>query len=339
MKLVVGALSYPTRRPPVRPLQRRLTADVDPTELRVDLEGEAEVATGRSVSSAIRLRNLTRSEVVVVTTGSLIGWVTDPATGDVVGSLVEGLVDLVPVRFPVPAGGSTVLPLLIGTTSFRPELGYAVPPGEWAVSADLNLEDGRVLRDAGDGDHGDGLSGRRDATRQGIYRPKCESDLHEGCKLAAQEYRGRDEILGSSGDAFITALFQRRYRARRRLTYPNDQGMTGPRWSNRFPCDAVGYEAVRLAEKDSLDRGNLPRRRDGGMVVEAAVASSRQDTYPGGDHDDDDHDNRGDGMPAHHAARREYKMVRATIPFPARPMETITGLDRPGTLTLTTRAL
>jgi len=37
---------------------------------------------------------------------------------------------------------------LIGATSFRPELGDAIAiwPGEWAVSAKLTLEDGRVLQ-------------------------------------------------------------------------------------------------------------------------------------------------------------------------------------------------
>jgi hypothetical protein len=39
----------------------------------------------------------------------------------------------------------------------------------------------------------------------------------------------------------------------------------------------------------------------------------------------------------HHAARNEYRMVLAVIPFPANPMETRTGLLRPGTVTLRTR--
>jgi hypothetical protein len=34
------------------------------------------------------------------------------------------------------------------------------------------------------------------------------------------------------------------------------------------------------------------------------------------------------------AARNEYKTVLATIPFPANPMETKTGIERPGTRTL-----
>jgi hypothetical protein len=38
----------------------------------------------------------------------------------------------------------------------------------------------------------------------------------------------------------------------------------------------------------------------------------------------------------HHARRIEYKMVRATMPFPANPMETKTGFERPGTFIRTT---
>jgi hypothetical protein len=37
------------------------------------------------------------------------------------------------------------------------------------------------------------------------------------------------------------------------------------------------------------------------------------------------------------AARSEYRMVRATTPFPANPMETYTGCLCPGTVTLRTR--
>jgi hypothetical protein len=33
----------------------------------------------------------------------------------------------------------------------------------------------------------------------------------------------------------------------------------------------------------------------------------------------------------------EYRIVLATMPFPARPMETYTGFERPGTVTLRTR--
>jgi hypothetical protein len=33
-------------------------------------------------------------------------------------------------------------------------------------------------------------------------------------------------------------------------------------------------------------------------------------------------------------ARSEYRIVLATMPLPAKPMETYTGLERPGTVTL-----
>jgi hypothetical protein len=40
-----------------------------------------------------------------------------------------------------------------------------------------------------------------------------------------------------------------------------------------------------------------------------------------------------------HAARNEYKIVLATMPFPARPMDTYTGFERPGTVTLRSEML
>ena len=37
------------------------------------------------------------------------------------------------------------------------------------------------------------------------------------------------------------------------------------------------------------------------------------------------------------AARNEYKIVLATVPFPASPMDTTTGFARRGTTTFSTR--
>ena len=42
---------------------------------------------------------------------------------------------------------------------------------------------------------------------------------------------------------------------------------------------------------------------------------------------------------ADHAARNEYRIVLAMIPFPANPMDTNTGLARPGTVTRRSRML
>ena len=43
------------------------------------------------------------------------------------------------IRFTLAAGDKEALPLLIGTASLEPMLGYAVPPGDWAVDAILPL--------------------------------------------------------------------------------------------------------------------------------------------------------------------------------------------------------
>jgi len=39
----------------------------------------------------------------------------------------------------VPAGTSREVQIIIGTASTRPELGYAVPPGHWALRLSFEL--------------------------------------------------------------------------------------------------------------------------------------------------------------------------------------------------------
>ena len=41
--------------------------------------------------------------------------------------------------FRAAPGGSTRVPLLIGTASVTPRLGYMVPAGEWGIQATLTL--------------------------------------------------------------------------------------------------------------------------------------------------------------------------------------------------------
>jgi hypothetical protein len=146
VKLVVGSLPYPITRAPAPTARGRPAAEpADPKELLFELEGEARLRSGHHTTTGLRVYNLTATAIAVSTLGSLTASVLDPATGDRVGGYT-GYVPVPLIWFTVPAGGATVIPLLIGTSSSRSELGYAVPPGEWAVSADLSLEDGRVLR-------------------------------------------------------------------------------------------------------------------------------------------------------------------------------------------------
>jgi hypothetical protein len=44
------------------------------------------------------------------------------------------------IMFPVAPGNTERIPLLIGTASFRPDLGYAVPPGSWGIEVPLTVQ-------------------------------------------------------------------------------------------------------------------------------------------------------------------------------------------------------
>jgi hypothetical protein len=73
--------------------------------------------------------NLTRQRLTFL--GHLTAVVVDPHTGQVVGGFAGAqAAAAVPCR--VAAGATDRIPLLIGTASFTPELGYILPPGSWA---------------------------------------------------------------------------------------------------------------------------------------------------------------------------------------------------------------
>ena len=144
--LVVGVLPYPIAEPPEWATRARPAIEsASPAEFSFELEEKVQVRSGHSTRIGLRVHNHTPADISVRTNGNLTASVLDPETGDRVGGF-GGFQAMPLVTFTVPAGGLVVIPLLIGTTSFQPELGYAVPPGQWAVSDDLTLEDGRVLR-------------------------------------------------------------------------------------------------------------------------------------------------------------------------------------------------
>lgn len=49
------------------------------------------------------------------------------------------------IIFTAEPGRTVQIPLLVGTDSCSPDLGYAVPAGEWRVVAPLDLADGKRL--------------------------------------------------------------------------------------------------------------------------------------------------------------------------------------------------
>jgi hypothetical protein len=142
--LTVGFLHFPdcafsdSRWPltagPARPGARPL-----PDELHVSLDEELEVKSGGDRRSRIRLINEGGVEVVANTNGQLTARVVDPETNEVVGGF-SGSQTLPLVRFRAPAGGSVEIPIIIGTASTVPRLGYAVPPGRWAAEITFPLE-------------------------------------------------------------------------------------------------------------------------------------------------------------------------------------------------------
>ena len=111
-----------------------------PDGLHVSLDEELVVHSGGNLRSTIRLHNQTQDEVVVMTNGQVTARVVDPRTRCDIGGY-SGAQTLPLVRFHVPAGESVEIPLLIGTASVDPALGYAVPPGQWAIQVTLGLED------------------------------------------------------------------------------------------------------------------------------------------------------------------------------------------------------
>jgi hypothetical protein len=141
--LTVGALPYPPGRlagelPALRPPAELL----DPAEVEVELDGPAVVRTGHTLRHGLLLRNLSGRELVIATNGQVTAFVVDPGSGEVVGGFA-GAQTLPLITFRVAPGQTERIPLLIGTASIRPALGYAVPPGEWGLQADLTFGSGR----------------------------------------------------------------------------------------------------------------------------------------------------------------------------------------------------
>lgn len=153
VELTVGFLPYPPGRP-LRPRQGgspgQVPAPLDPGAVTVELDGLASVSSGHTLHHHLTVHNLASSELQIATNGGVTAVVVDPQTGETVGGF-SGAQTLALKFFRVFPGGSVRLPLLIGTASSRPELGYTVPPGEWGIQVTLELRFGpqtdlRIIR-------------------------------------------------------------------------------------------------------------------------------------------------------------------------------------------------
>ena len=139
VELTVGALPYPPGRQPPRPPATGPPADLlDPHEIAAGLAGPAVVSSGQILQHGLLLRNLTGRELQIATNGQVTAAVVDPRTGEVVGGFA-GAQALPLIIFRVAPGQVGQVPLLIGTASSTPRLGYTIPPGDWGIQATLTL--------------------------------------------------------------------------------------------------------------------------------------------------------------------------------------------------------
>jgi hypothetical protein len=140
--LIVGVLRYPERQPGRQhPTAPDDIPDMDPALMNVELDAPIIVSSGHNATGALRISNLSAANIVIFTNGHVTAQVVDPHTRMVVGG-AAGIEHLVSVEISVASGGTLVVPLVVGTASYLPELSYAVPAGEWAIQAVLSTQDG-----------------------------------------------------------------------------------------------------------------------------------------------------------------------------------------------------
>jgi hypothetical protein len=144
--LQVGGLSYPAD-PEAYASQgptRTPRPTIDPAAIRAELDGRLEIRSGHTTTHGLNVTNFSDVELTVNTNGHLTADVIDPQSHRVVGGYT-GMPILPLVCFRISPSATVRIPLLVGTASFDPHLGYAIPAGSWALGVTLNLSDGRSL--------------------------------------------------------------------------------------------------------------------------------------------------------------------------------------------------
>jgi hypothetical protein len=146
VSLRVGALAYPRESapPPNPPATPNDLTPIDPSELTLVLDGPLTIRTGDTATHHVLVTNLTDLDIGIETNGHLTATIVAPGAGAPVGGHA-GPQRLPLVIFTVEPTKTVRIPLLVGTASYRPELGYTVPPGTWQLTAPLRLADGRRL--------------------------------------------------------------------------------------------------------------------------------------------------------------------------------------------------
>jgi len=141
--LRVGAMTFPARQLWVTDHALQLHgAPAESAGLYVEPLSPLTVETGRFTKEDVLVANRAAHTQVLATGGDLQSAVTD-SSGSVVGRYV-GPHTAKRVEFWIEPHQSRPVPVLIGTASMVPDLGYAVPPGQWGLVIELQTDSGSM---------------------------------------------------------------------------------------------------------------------------------------------------------------------------------------------------
>ena len=137
VSITLGNLPYPASTGATSGATGACTADVTgPTDLnglRADLSfPNPTVHSGQDIGGTVTVTNTGNAPATFQSGSPLVGWVVQPGTTSVVASYTGGIAG-VGVGGTLAPGESSEIPVLVGTASCGPGVGYALPPGQYDV--------------------------------------------------------------------------------------------------------------------------------------------------------------------------------------------------------------
>lgn len=144
VELRLGFMPFPgpAREPRLQRQRDHRSIRADSLDLHVEVDVPLTVRSGHSTTAPVWVTNRSAERRVLQTNGHLRSRVVDEV-GATVGAYA-GAQTLALVQFSVEPGARAEVPVLIGTASIDPALGYAIPPGQWSIEVDLELGDHTV---------------------------------------------------------------------------------------------------------------------------------------------------------------------------------------------------